>query len=196
MHITIAIMLAAVKLSSQGTGDALDDAIFKLATDSNMPPPAGTSISWAQPGALPANLPGFAESEDPGIPAGNTAIVVNPLVVAEFWSRGASAQETCDVVAAVLFHEYQHTPEYGEPSTDGEPGWGNGICAHIDVFISTQDFICQLIDTRKSEGLSVYYLCRLADRYVGVINSNLPARNSACGPPPLDTLYLCNGCGE
>lgn len=172
------------------SADYMQDAITKL-TDTGFPPPSGYIIDWAQPGSLP---PGMLGVTPPSLPGGEAVIGLNPLLVYGFFLNDSSPQTGCDVVAALLYHEYHHTPDYGWPSSNGEPGWGNGICAHQEIYNVTNAYICLLVYVAKEEGNSTRELCMLANTLLDVYNGGVRLYNAKCPPPTITRLFLCNDC--
>lgn len=140
-----------------------------------MPPPSGSTIQAAAPGELGPGQVGYTDPE-----TGDIVIDLKKLgnVASNYESDPA---EFVACVALQLFHEYQHCEGYGEPSTGGEEGYGNGWCQHLGILQeSLESFACELIAELAASGESTAAICALQNVQAELFNSNLDQYQQDC----------------
>jgi hypothetical protein len=176
---------AASGLHRVSAYDPLALAVDQL-TSMGYPPPDGYTVQEVPGGSLggqrPATTNGSTKTIDVDVAA---------LIGAAEANGDISPDTVVAAVAVVVRHEYHHTPEYGVP-TPTPGGYGNGVCAHMDIAEGDIDFVCELI-CEASDPKTVSTLCQFQNQWIGGYNAALKYRNSKC-PGAKNKKFLCGCC--
>lgn len=156
------------------SSDPLTCAISAVASKGQAQP-ENVTIRIAEQGELAPSTE--AHTSDPDS-EGNQVIRINPDYLAIY----DSPESKCGYLTAILFHEYQHTSEYGSPSIAPETGYGNDYCSHLDIWESALLFLCGLIAELIEQGHTeaADELCILSRAWTGVVHGQHEKRLEDC----------------
>jgi hypothetical protein len=165
--------------------DPIALAVQGLQAD-GMPPPVGYTIRIARSGELKNGEAAHTDSD------AHTIIVDISKVAAIVQAESETFPLTwLEALQIILWHEYFHTADYGEPSAPpaglppGNPnptGYGNGVCSHVRLYGATIDELKVRISA-LADGGEIKTLCQLLGVWLQAYNSNLPSYGAHCQPP-------------
>ena len=150
--------------------------------------PEGSTIGYGTAEDMPKNALGHTDSA-------TGDIAINGEYVDNFISHFPTdpAQDIL-IYASVLFHEYQHTDDYGDPSEDGEDGYNNGFCQHMSVIAAQAEFMCEGIGGLAASGGALDGACTFHQDQASAWNTNLDRIQSECGDQHASKIWRCNAC--
>jgi len=166
--------------------NARADEVSHVAATTNPPLPSGYTARAAHPGELKPNQAGFHDG-------GKKEIVINLTYIGGHLEGEDTTGTLARLIRVALNHELGHTEHYGAPSDPGQPGFGNGLCAHWDLYSKDHDNLCEQIEQAVNNGESTHGMCSLDDAVTDMLNSMLIKRNEGCSGAE-NVTFLCAGC--
>ncbi len=177
----LSLMLSAPSAAGASNPCAFDP-VQVAAAGMNIPP--GYEVRSAQPGELSGSTLGHTDG------AAKTILIDTDKLAGAVNKYGGSPDDLVTLCTHVLEHELSHTPEEGEPSDPGYPGFGDGPCVHANQHEQDAMAACQAA-MAASDPTTKAILNGFADNRANVFNSLLAAYNEKCSPKK----YRMGECG-
>ena len=98
-------------------------------------------------------------------------------------------------LAILIRHELEHTPDYGTP-TGSAGGYGNGLCAHVEIAERDVEFGCELVSGLGGDGAEPVKdaLCKQLKNWGDATYNTSLARSVQCPGGPFGGPADCPAC--